>query len=169
MSKVKAKLEHLTCLIQGGTLARCGLVEDQTGLRNYDTPRNALGEPMQPNIQATWVANTEVVLDVTLTAHHGGHFVFSGCPISPGEVPTQECFDRNQLQFVSDELYGANLDVNYPERAYIAPVMNNPGYVIDTSSPNSVMEFSFKMKLPPALRGELVLIQWYYLTGEWSS
>jgi len=56
-----------------------------------------------------------------LTAHHKGHFVLKACPVSPGEIPSQGCFDANPLEFVSDELYGAPKDVNFPDRAYIAP------------------------------------------------
>lgn len=41
------------------------------------------------------------------------------CPITHGQVPTQECFDANPLTFISDEKYGAVPDVNYPQRAYI--------------------------------------------------
>ena len=41
------------------------------------------------------------------------------CPINYGEVPTFDCFRSNPLKFISDELYGAVPDVNYPERAYI--------------------------------------------------
>lgn len=88
-----------------------------------------------------------------------GHFVFSACPISPGEVPTQECFDRHRLTFLSDLMHGANYDPNHPERAYIAPV-DNPHYVPDLGSTRGVMDFSFNMLLPPDLHGDLVLIQW---------
>ncbi|KAL7530693.1 hypothetical protein ACHAXR_009440, partial [Thalassiosira sp. AJA248-18] len=153
------------CLNLGGSRARCGMTQDTSGgLRNYDTPRNALLGPMPTKIQATYVQGQDVVLDVTLTAHHKGHFVFSACPISSGEIPTQECFDANRLTFVEDLLYGANYDPNYPERAYLHPV-NDPGYVPDLGSAKSVMDFSFKMRLPPDLYGDLVLIQWYYLTA----
>ena len=54
-----------------------------------------------------------------LTAYHMGHFEYYACPISAGEVPTQDCFDANPLTFVSDTNYGAVPDPNYPERAYI--------------------------------------------------
>ena len=54
------------CLNLGGSLARCGLVQD----RNYDTPKNALGGPMPTRIQANYTQGQDVVLDVTLTAHH---------------------------------------------------------------------------------------------------
>jgi len=37
------------------------------------------------------------------------------CPITHGQVPTQECFDANPLTFISDEKYGAVPDVNYPQ------------------------------------------------------
>lgn len=104
------------CLNRGGSLARCGLTDDNGGIRNYDTPRNALLGQMPTKIQAEYTQGQDVVLDVTLTAHHKGHFVFSACPISPGEIPTQECFDANQLTFVEDLLHGANYDPNYPGR-----------------------------------------------------
>jgi hypothetical protein len=147
------------CLNRGGTLARCGVFEDHWGVRNYDAPKNALGGQLPTKIQATYNQGQDITLDVTLTAHHRGHFVFSACPISPGEVPTQECFDGNKLTFVEDMMYDANFDPNYPERAYIAP-MNSPNYEPDYGSSLAVMEFSFKMRLPPDLYGDVVLIQW---------
>jgi len=86
-------------------------------------------------------------------------FVFSGCPISPGEIASQECFDKHPLLFTSDEMHGATLDEHYPQRAYLAPA-NNVGYTSDVISSKAVMEYSFKMKLPKDLHGDLVLIQW---------
>ncbi|KAL7533809.1 hypothetical protein ACHAXR_005453 [Thalassiosira sp. AJA248-18] len=142
------------CLNRGGSLARCGISEK----RNYDAPRNALGGLMKTNIQATYTQGQEVVMDVTLTAHHKGHFVFSACPIIHGEVPSQDCFDKHQLTFVKDLLHGANFDPSYPERAYIAPRQLS-------GSPGVEVFYSFKMRLPPELYGDLVLIQWYYLTA----
>jgi len=143
------------CLNLGGSRARCGL----TGGRNYDAPRNALGGRMKNRPQAAYVQGQDVVLDVVLTAHHKGHFVFSGCPILRGEAPSQGCFDSNQLLFVEDLLHGAKRDPRHPERAYIAPFSrSNP-------SMEGVIRYSFKMRLPPGLVGDLVLIQWYYLTA----
>ena len=61
-------------------------------------------------------------MEVTLTAHHKGHFVFSACLIESTEtIPTKECFEANRLTFVKDLLYGAPFDTNHPERAYVAP------------------------------------------------
>ena len=86
--------------------------------------------------------------------------MFSACPLTMvNEIPTQECFDRHQLMFVEDLLHGANRDPKYPERAYIAPV-NDPNYTPDYSASKSIMDYSFKMRLPPNLHGDLVLIQW---------
>ena len=152
------------CLNRGGSRAQCGISEDPQGTRNYDTPKNALGGQMPTMIQATYTQGQDVILDVVLTAHHKGHFVFSGCPISPGEIPTKECFDKYPLTFVEDMLHDANYDPNYPERAYIAPV-NDPNYVPVVGSTRTIMEYSFKMRLPSDLYGDLVLIQWYYLTA----
>ena len=55
-------------------------------------------------------------VESVLTAHHKGHFELKACPIAPGEVPTQSCFDNNKLTFVEDKLYGAPADLLYPER-----------------------------------------------------
>jgi hypothetical protein len=63
------------------------------------------------------------------------------------------------MTFVKDTLYGANYDPNYPERAYLAP-MNDPNYVPDTTASNILIEYSFIMKLPMDVYGDLVLIQW---------
>ena len=156
------------CLNRGGSRARCGLTENvhTGGIRNYDTPKNALGGMMPTKIQATYTQGQEIVLDIVLTAHHKGHFVFSGCPISSGEVPTQDCFDSHKLTFVEDLLHDGNYDPNYPERAYLAPI-NSANYVpnMGAGSIDGGMEYSYKMKLPPNLYGDLVLIQWYYLTA----
>eukprot|EP00986_Skeletonema_menzelii_P015506 scaffold11920_cov91-Skeletonema_menzelii.AAC.4 len=148
------------CLNLGGTLARCGIVQE----RNYDAPKNALGGPMPTKVQATYHQGQDIIIDVSLTAHHKGHFVFSACPIVAGEIPSQACFDDHKLTFIEDVAWDANFDPNYPERAYIAP-MNNPDYVLNPSSSVRVMDFSFKMRLPPDLYGDVVLIQWYYLTA----
>ena len=77
-----------------------------------------------------------------------GHFEFHACPIQPGEVPTQACFDSHPLSFVSGE--GAPPDPNYPVRAYLPPSKYN---------------LKYQYRLPPALSGDLVLIQWYYVTA----
>lgn len=54
--------------------------------------------------------------------------------------------------FVEDVLHHARRDPSYPERAYIAPE-------------NFGTAYSFKMRLPEDLHGDLVLIQWHYLTA----
>lgn len=139
------------CLNQGP--ASCGV----TGEHNYDAPHNALGGLMKTNIQATYTQGDVIVVEVVLTAHHKGHFVFSGCPIQHGEVPTQACFDEYQLIFVEDVLHDANLDVNYPERAYVAPMEEDVGMNVVV---RTEVRYSFRMKLPRELVGDLVLIQW---------
>lgn len=91
-----------------------------------------------------------------------GHFAFKACAISHGEVPTQECFDANPLTFISDELYGATQDPLFPERAYI-PRTDFQGGLVRDSSGDYVMRHTFR--LPAGLSGDLVLIQWHYVTG----
>jgi hypothetical protein len=44
---------------------------------------------MPINQQATYLQGEEIVIDVTLTAHHKGHFEFAACAISEGEIPTK--------------------------------------------------------------------------------
>jgi len=155
------------CLNRGGTLSRCGIINPgTTEERNYDTPRNALGGRMDTNIQATYSVGQIINVEIQLTAHHEGHFVFKLCPISDtATIPTQECFDQYPLQFVSDELYGANLDINYPERVYVAPFdIHNKVYSTKDNFSNA-MVFQYKLKLPDDLIGELVLLQWYYVAS----
>lgn len=145
------------CLNKGGTAGACGIAGD----RNYDTPKNALGGPMPTMPQATYTQGQDIIVNVTLTAHHKGHFIFSACPVlSSGDIPSLDCFAQHRLIFVEDMIYGANADPNYPERAYIAP-MTDPNYVPDYSASNALIEYSFKMKLPQDVYGDLVLIQWY--------
>lgn len=143
------------CLNLGGTLAVCGLVED----RNYDYPKNVLGGPLAPIIQACYQPGAIVDLEVILTTHHKGHFEYKGCAVSPGEVPTQECFDAHPLTFISDEVYGGAADPNYPERAYIPivefPLQYQGGYAY----------FRHKFQLPADLVGDLVILQWRYVTA----
>jgi len=119
---------------------------------------------MRSNPQQSYTAGDVIDVEVQLTAHHKGHFTFHACPISStGEAPTRECFDAHPLQFVSDELYGAPVDIRHPERAYVAPetVANK---VYSDSFPDT-MVFQYKLKLPNDVAGNLVLIQWYYVAS----
>jgi len=145
------------CLNRGGTLARCGLKDSL----NYDTPRNAKKGLLNANPQAVYFANEEITVDVVLMAHHKGHFVFKACAIEEFEVATQDCFDQHPLTFVEDLLYAAPVDVNHPERGYIAPITHSG---IQYSSGESYL-FSHKYLLPPGLTGDLVLLQWHYYTA----
>ena len=133
--------------------------------RNYDRPLNVRSEPMSPNIQGEYQEGDEIEVEVFVTTHHKGHFEFSVCPISdsvPMEAPTEECFAKNKLEFISDELYNAPIDTNYPHRAYIAPASK-----ADWSQGVELYAASYKMKfrLPMGVSGDLVLLQWYYLTA----
>ena len=63
---------------------------------------------MATNIQSSHMVGSIIDVEVQLTAHHQGHFIFKACPINnTTTIPTQECFDKYPLQFISDELYGA--------------------------------------------------------------
>lgn len=108
-----------------------------------------------------------ITVEVFLSEHQKGHMIFSACPVTDKEVPSQECFDQNRLKFVNDEFYGAPVDTNFPERVMVAPhslpfrktaFEDKFMFNADTS-----MLFRFQLQLPPNLTGSLVLLQWYYV------
>jgi len=137
-------------LNRGGVSAQCGMING----RNYDLPKNALGGLMKATVQECYEEGSIIDLKVFLTAHHGGHFEFYACPIAHGKVPTESCFKDHPLEFVEDLLNNAPKDPNYPTRAYVHGLTSM-----------TLGEFHYKYKLPVGLLGELVLIQWYYVTG----
>ena len=141
----------------GGTEASCGKIEG----RNYDYPKNSIGGNLAPAIQACYAERDVVQLDVILTAHHMGHFSYKACAINAGEVASQECFDSNPLTFVEDILYGSLPDPNYPNRAYIPRA---DATFIQKDSKDDY-KFSHRFRLPDGLSGDLVLLQWRYITG----
>lgn len=116
---------------------------------------------MPADPQAQYSQGQIIDVDVVLTAHHKGHFEFFACPIDYGDIPPGDCFEQYPLEFVEDPLYGAPQDVNYPERAYIAPrgvaLTDNTGVAGDF--------YRFRLKLPASLSGDLVLLQWHYKTA----
>jgi len=147
------------CLNIGGTESMCGI----TGSTDYNFPKNVEDQLLGPSIQATYEQGQEIDLEVVLSAHHKGHFSYKACPISPGEVPTQECFDMYPLEFVQDHFYNAPKDENYPSRAYI-PLSTFPGLKYESGGVYG-SHYKYRYKLPDTLVGDLVLIQWYYLTA----
>mmetsp|Transcript_18369 Transcript_18369/g.38545 ORF Transcript_18369/g.38545 Transcript_18369/m.38545 type:complete len:474 (+) Transcript_18369:162-1583(+) len=143
------------CLNLGGTLARCGLIGDH----NYDRPPSAAGGVLPNIIQASYSAESTIEFESILTAHHWGHITLKVCPISPGQIAYQSCFDANPLKFVSDPLYGAWADPNYPERAYI------PGPSETQKTSEGHHRFLHRFQLPSGVGGDLGLIQWHYTTA----
>ena len=108
----------------------------------------------------------EITVEVSLITSNGGHFQFSLCPLSWGEIPTAECFEEWPLEFVKDNYYGAYEDTNHPERIYV-PDGDVVGRVEDLSGfPGNKQEFSYQMNLPCGLTGDLVLLQWYFVTAQ---
>jgi hypothetical protein len=116
---------------------------------------------MPADPQAQYAKGQEIDVDILLTAHHMGHFEFFACPIQHGEKPSGNCFQDYPLEFVSDPLYGAPKDPNYPTRAYIAP----RGVATHKQVGMSGDFYRFRLKLPDNVSGELVLLQWRYLTA----
>ena len=166
------------CLNRGGTLAQCGIspASSAGGVdRNYDTPKNSNNENMSINLQGIYRQGDIIDIEVLVTTHHKGHFEFAICPINgnsgddiPMEAPTADCFTQNKLHFISDELYGAPPDPQYPERAYIAPasiVTWTNGEENGEQQPVTGAPYKMKFKLPDGIYGDTVLLQWYYLTA----
>ena len=60
--------------------ATCGVISG----RNYDYPQNFFGDALAPRPQACYQPGQIIDLEVTLTAHHKGHFEFKICPILSG-------------------------------------------------------------------------------------
>jgi hypothetical protein len=141
------------CLNLGGTRGECGV----SGSNNYDL--------IPSGVQGTYSKGAVIEFDVLLTAHHKGHFEFNACPISPGQIPTASCFADYPLEFVSDELYGATKDSTYPGRAYIAPLSYSGIQSTSSIAGSSGTFYRFHFKLPDDLVGDLVLLQWHYLTA----
>lgn len=146
------------CANRGGVCGNTG------GGHVYDIPTNVNGGVVPANPQATYSQGQEIELDLVLTAHHKGHFEFNACPLSDAtQAPTTSCFQQYPLEFVSDPLYGAVKDVNYPNRAYIAP-STLPGLLTDSSGVFGTL-YRFRMKLPSNVSGDLVALQWHYKTA----
>jgi hypothetical protein len=136
-------------------------VSDQCGSNgcNYDVPRTST-----PKIQATCVEGVAISVEVTVTAHHKGHFEFAVCPVAFDEAPSFECFQSNRLEVVADELCGAPKDKNYPERAMIPP-SNFPANIPSTGGAIGGVMCRFRMKLPDNVSGNFVLLQWRYISA----
>ena len=144
------------CLNRDDSGLGCGL----TGGHNYNYPLNALGGPMPIIIEEELQKNAQIEFSTVLTAHHKGHFEFKACPITGDEIPTQECFDQNPLVYVGDALYNAPQDPNYPVRAYI-PLASHSTHKDAGGSYLYVHTY----KLPQDLIGNVVIIQWHYVTA----
>mmetsp|Transcript_2782 Transcript_2782/g.4157 ORF Transcript_2782/g.4157 Transcript_2782/m.4157 type:complete len:483 (-) Transcript_2782:24-1472(-) len=148
------------CLNLGGTAGRCGV----TGTHSYDIPSNNAGNVMPADPQIVAQSGSQITVDIVLTAHHKGHFEFKACVISsPDQAPSQACFDANPLTLVRDELYGSLSDPNYPTRAYIPPA----SYIGLQQDPSGVdgSFYQYTLQLPASAVGDLVLLQWHYLTA----
>jgi len=136
------------------------------GGRNYDFPKNAFGESMPVNVQEVYEDGGLMDVEVVLSAHHKGHFIFKACPIPFTTIsPTQECFDAHPLEFVADKLYNAPISPTHPERVHVAP-FHHPQKVYSPKEPfDKAMLFQYTMRLPTGIVGDLVLIQWYYVAS----
>ena len=120
----------------------------QGGGTNYDFPPAWNKQALNWQSQATYQQGATITVKIAMTVYHKGFFEFYACPRN--QANTQGCFNQYPLTFVSDKLYGAVKDNNYPMRAYASPL--------------ATQNFEFLMKLPSNLSGD-VLIQWIYYTA----
>ena len=128
---------------------------------NYSFPPNYSGGFMPENIQATYAESSIIELEAVFTAHHYGHITYKACPLAEhGLAPTQACFDAHPLTLVEDVSGGLPLDPNYPERAYLPPPDG-----METGGTPSGKVMRQRYRLPPGLNGDLVLIQFHYITA----
>eukprot|EP00548_Thalassiothrix_antarctica_P020254 CAMPEP_0194195924 /NCGR_PEP_ID=MMETSP0154-20130528/76393_1 /TAXON_ID=1049557 /ORGANISM="Thalassiothrix antarctica, Strain L6-D1" /LENGTH=625 /DNA_ID=CAMNT_0038920485 /DNA_START=50 /DNA_END=1927 /DNA_ORIENTATION=- len=156
-SEVYGKETCPHCANQGG---KCGVI----GANDYNYPLSFARTLMPADPQETYRRGDIITVEVVLTAHHKGHFEFNACPIQhQGDIPTKECFDQYPLEFVSDEYYNAPKDNNHVGRAYIPPISYRG--IRKGGKGVSGYGFKYKMKLPSNLYGDLVLLQWHYITS----
>lgn len=129
----------------------CGIISG----RDYDHPKDSVGNPLQPSAQAVYTEGQIIEVDVHFSTNHRGHHMLFGCP--DFNNPTKQCFQQHPLEFIEDisvQTYGtsqnANKDSNYPGRGYVDP---------------AARDTRMKFKLPTGLTGNLVLLQWHWVTG----
>jgi hypothetical protein len=130
----------------GNTYGVCG--RSGPTKTDYTHWKTLSGTTMPPSIQATYTEGAVVELKTTISAAHKGHIEFYLC--EDVNNPTQECFNRHPLEFVSYPAFGSPKDTNYPNRGYIAPNDLSP-----------VMNF----RLPRGISGDHVLLQWKYVAA----
>ena len=119
---------------------------------------------MPLNIQGTYQQGQEITIEAVLTAHHWGHFEVKACPLARhDDAPTQECFDQYPLTFVEDLINpDSPNDPDYPGRAYLSS--RSKSGQANFGNPAGIL-FRQKFRLPSNLNGQIVLLQWYYRTG----
>eukprot|EP00546_Thalassionema_frauenfeldii_P018562 CAMPEP_0178907736 /NCGR_PEP_ID=MMETSP0786-20121207/7536_1 /TAXON_ID=186022 /ORGANISM="Thalassionema frauenfeldii, Strain CCMP 1798" /LENGTH=295 /DNA_ID=CAMNT_0020579567 /DNA_START=443 /DNA_END=1331 /DNA_ORIENTATION=- len=106
--------------------------------------------------------DTQLTVEVVLTAHHKGHFEFKACPYKEkGEKIAQSCFDDYPLLVVSDDFYGMSPDPDFPERAYI-PSLSQWNLQSEGSGGSL---YRYTLQLPKDLPSGNILLQWHYLTA----
>jgi len=131
----------------------------KSGDRDYDHPKNSFGGPLPPNVQAVYTEGQIIDVIVNYSTNHRGHYMLFGCP--DFESPTKSCFQQYPLEFIEDismeniessqrGTANAPKDEHYPERGYVDP---------------TAKKTHMRFKLPQGLTGDLVLLQWHWVTG----
>mmetsp|Transcript_29531 Transcript_29531/g.44735 ORF Transcript_29531/g.44735 Transcript_29531/m.44735 type:complete len:413 (-) Transcript_29531:135-1373(-) len=139
--------------------APCG----KFGNQDYSRPLSMAKTPVPRYPQLILnEGDTQLTVEVVLTAHHKGHFEFKACPYKEkGEKIAQSCFDDYPLLVVSDDFYGMSPDPDFPERAYI-PSLSQWNLQSEGSGGSL---YRYTLQLPKDLPSGNILLQWHYLTA----
>lgn len=131
--------------------------------RDYDQPKSRSGSLLPLDIRAIYAAGSEINVSVLLSKDDmnmggGGHFEFHACPVEYPNTPSDECFNKHPLEFVHDVSYGAQKDINHPERAYVpySSAFSSDNILLDEVITNihgeeggsTMVEYSYILRLP---------------------
>jgi Lytic polysaccharide mono-oxygenase, cellulose-degrading len=143
----------------------CGQIQGGGDMgMDFDTYNGFLVDD-SPSVSYSYQAGQIITVNVTLTVHHMGHFEFSLCPTTTQQQElatlSQDCFRTRKLEIVQDNIFGAPLDAQYPERAMIPP----PQF---QSTSSAYILYSYDVRLPPPsenLPNGPYVFKWMYVTA----
>lgn len=90
------------CGVNGGALAS----QPEPPTTEHDVPNGGPGTalPQLPKPQwATWKAGSVVEAEWAIYANHGGGYSYRLCKTTPGQSPTEECYQKMPLSFATPE------------------------------------------------------------------
>ena len=157
------------CLNRQASGMICGETQPGVPYAEYTNPKDMYGNAIQkPSLQADWKEGDVVPIEFVTTTHHYGHIeVYACCE----DKLTEECFEKNPLTFVEDELYGAPPHPEYPVRGYVAPLHYHTGaftgnmYRQGGGDNLGGMPFRHLYRVPEGVSGDRCTMLWKYVTS----